>query len=188
MTATSGAREEGTDPPAGLSALIPGVRWQRVFPGEERQLGVLRRWLESLLPDCPARDDVASVATELGSNAVRHTASGRGGWFAAEITWYQLAVRVAVADCGAPDGPRVIDDLAGEDGRGLLLVQGLSVRTGVRGDHRGRLVWADVPWGDAAAAEPASPQDPRQTASSDSQTGPFSCFAGVPAWFGRSTL
>ncbi len=127
MTAASGAREQGTGPSGGPSALVPGMRWRRVFPGEERQLGVLRRWLESLLPDCAARDDVTSVATELGTNAVRHTASGDGGWFAVEVTWHQPAVRVAVADCGSPGGPRVIDDPASEDGRGLLLVRGLSV-------------------------------------------------------------
>jgi hypothetical protein len=164
------------------------MRWRQVFPGEERQLGVLRRWIASLLPDCPARDDVASVATELGSNTIRHTASGLGGWFAVEITWHQPAVRVAVADCGAPAGPRVIDDPAGEHGRGLVVVGGLSVRTGVCGDHRGRLVWADIPWGDAGAAEPASPQDPYEAAIRDGQAGLASRFAGVPAWFGRSTL
>ena len=132
------------------------MRWRRVFPGDERQLSVLRRWLESLLPDCVARDDVASVATELGANAIRHTASGRGGWFAVELTWHQLAVRVAVADRGSPGEPRVIDDPAGEHGRGLLLVQGLSVRTGVCGDRRGRMVWADVPWSDPRAVEAAA--------------------------------
>jgi Histidine kinase-like ATPase domain len=129
-----------------------GLRWRRVFPGHEREFFALRRWLESLLPECPARDDVASVATELGTNAVRHTASGRGGWFAVEITWHRQTVRVEVADGGAPGGPRVIDDLAADHGRGLLVVRGLSVRTGVCGDHRGRLVWADVPW-DAAGAD-----------------------------------
>jgi len=164
------------------------MRWRQLFQGEERQLGVLRRWLESLLPDCPARDDVASVATELGSNAVRHTASGRGGWFAVDITWHQLAVRVAVTDCGSPARPQVIDDPAGEHGRGLLVVKGLSVRTGVCGDQRSRLVWADVPWGGAGAAEAASPQDPYEAAIGDGQAGLASRFNGVPAWFGRSTL
>jgi Bacteriocin-protection, YdeI or OmpD-Associated len=104
-------------------------------------------------PDCPARDDVASVATELGSNAIRHTASGRGGWFVVEVAWFRPVVRVAVTDDGAAAGPRVIDDPAGEHGRGLLVVAGLSVRTGVVGDHRGRLVWADVPWDDASIAD-----------------------------------
>ena len=121
-------------------------RRRQVFRGEERQLGVLRRWLASLLPPGPARDDVISVATELASNALRHTASGRDGWFAVEITWYQSIIRVAVADGGGPAEPHVIDDPAAEHGRGLLLVRGLSVRTGVTGDQHGRVVWAEIAW------------------------------------------
>ena len=159
-----------------------------MFPGEERQLAALRRWLAELLPPCAARDDVAAVATELGSNAVRHTLSGRGSWFAAEITWYPAAVWVAVADCGGPSEPRVIDDLAAEHGRGLLVVRGLSVRTGVTGDHRGRLVWAQVAWADPSPAAPTSSQDPYQAAIRDGETALARRFAGVPAWFGRSTL
>ena len=186
MTAAGGSREQGTGSSGGPAASMSGMRWRRVFPGEERQLSVLRRWLESLLPDCAARGDVASVATEMGTNAIRHTASGQGGWFAVEITWHQPAVRVAVADRGSPGEPRVIDDPAGEHGRGLLLVQGLSVRTGgVCGDHRGRLVWADIPW---SAAASAAPQDRYEAAIGDDQTGLASRFAGVPAWFGRCTL
>jgi hypothetical protein len=147
-----------------LEASRSGLRWRRAFPGEDRQLGVLRRWLESLLPECAARDDVACVATELGTNAVRHTASGQGGSFAVEITWDGQAVRVAVADEGAPGAPQVLDDPASETGRGLLVVRGLSVRTGVCGDHRGRLVWADVPWGHACAADSACAHGQREAA------------------------
>jgi hypothetical protein len=55
-------------------------------------------------------------------------------------------VRIAVTDCGGPARPRVIEDAAAERGRGLLLVRSLSARTGVCGDHRGRLVWADIAW------------------------------------------
>lgn len=106
----------------------------------------MRRWLESVLPPCPARDDVMSVAGEFAANAVRHTASGRGGKFAVEVTWQPGVVRVTVADGGAPGEPRVIEDLAGESGRGLLMVRGLSLRSGVRGDARGRMVWADLAW------------------------------------------
>ena len=180
MSSTSGVLEPRTGTPGASSAPLPGLRWRRVFPGEERQLGEVRRWLASLLPDCPARHDVASVATELGANAVRHTATGRGGWFAVEVTWHRPAVRVAVADCGAPGGPRMIDEPAGEHGRGLLVVHGLSVRTGVCGDHRGRLVWADVPWGDVGAAEPASSQDPYEAAIHAGQADLSSRFVGVP--------
>jgi hypothetical protein len=80
------------------------------------------------------------------ANAVSHTASGRGGWFAVEVRWQGPVVRVVVADQGAPTGPWVSDDPAGEHGRGLLVVQGLSARSSVCGDQRGRLVWAEIPW------------------------------------------
>lgn len=126
--------------------MSPVCRWQRVFPGEERQLAVLRRWLATLLPACPARDDVILVATELASNAICHTASGQGGSFTVAAVWWQSLVRIGVTDHGASTQPRVIDSLDGERGRGLLLVNGLTLRTGVCGDHRGRLVWADIDW------------------------------------------
>jgi hypothetical protein len=142
-------------------ALLPGLRWRRVFPGEERQLAALRRWLSSLLPACPARDDVLSVASELGSNAIQHTDSGRdGGWFAVEVTWHHSVVQVAVADCGGAAEPRVIEDPAGERGRGLLLVRGLSLRAGFTGDRRGRLAWAHFVWDNPAAAGHPPSRDP----------------------------
>jgi histidine kinase-like protein len=184
MDAANRAPTRDTGSLGGQSALVPGMWWGRVFPGDERQLGILRRWLASLLPDCPARNDVACVANELGTNAIVHTASGRGGWFAVEITWHRPVVRVAVADCGAPDGPQVVEDPAGEHGRGLVVVRGLSVRTGVCGDQRGRLVWADVAWDDAGAAEPASSQDPYEAVIRDGQARLAGRFVGVPTWFG----
>lgn len=167
--------------------LVPGIRWRRVLPGEERQLAILRRWLASLLPESPARDDLTAIATELATNAVQHTASGRGGWFAVEISRLEPIVRVAVADGGGPTEPQVIEDPTAEHGRGLLLVRGLSVRTGVCGDHRGRLVWADVRWADSPPAA-AAPGDPYEAAIREGETALARRFAGVPAWFGRSTL
>jgi hypothetical protein len=143
---------------------LVGGPWQRVFPGEKHQLAALRRWVESVLPDCPERYDVACVTTELGTNAIRHTASGRGGWFGVEITCYESIVRIAVTDCGAPGEPRMIDDPAAEHGRGLQVVRGLSVRTGTCGDQDGRLVWADVGWDmrlrRSADVEPTAPVAP----------------------------
>lgn len=187
MVAASGGPQQGMTRQGGPPELVPGMRWRRVFPGEEGQLGVLRRWLASLLPESPARDDLATVATELASNTLRHTASGRGGWFAVEITWHEPVVRVAVADGGGPTEPQVIEDPAAEHGRGLLVVRGLSVRTGVSGDHRGRLVWADVRWeGTVPAASSAG--DPYEAAIRDGEAALARRFAGVPAWFGRSTL
>ena len=176
---------------AGQRVTVPahaanGLRWRQVLRGEQHQLAVLRRWLASMLPGCPARDDVISVATELASNALRHTASGRGGWFAVEITRYQSIVRIAVADQGGPAEPHVIEDLDAEHGRGLLLVRGLSLRTGVTGDQRGRLVWADVAF-DEPGAHVMTP-DPYEAAIRDGQAALTRRFGDMPAWFGRSTL
>lgn len=189
-TGAPGAPTGVTGPPGAASALAAGSRWRQVFRGNEGQLGELRRWLASLLPDCPARDDVASVATELGSNAIRHTASGRDGWFTVEIMWLDkpAAVRLAVADGGAPAGPRLIDDPLAEHGRGLMLVHGLSARTGVAGDERGRVVWADIPWAEAASAQQGAAADPFQAAVRDGVAALASRFPGVPVWFGRATL
>src|SRR5215472_19042468 len=109
------------------------MRWRRVFPGHERELSALRRWLSSLLPECPERDEVLIVANELATNAIRHTASGGGSRFAIEIIRYPTVVQIAVADRGGSAEPHVIEDPDGEHGRGLLLVRDLSVRTGVVG-------------------------------------------------------
>jgi serine/threonine-protein kinase RsbW len=122
------------------------LRWRRAFPGDDAQISVLRRWLECLLPPCSSRDDLTSVAVELGTNAVRHTASGSGGQFVVVVTFWMQMTRVAVYDDGSPNNPRLTEDLLCEYGRGLLMVNALSVRMGVGGTAQGRVVWADIPW------------------------------------------
>jgi len=161
------------------------ISWRRVFSGEEWELAAMREWLAGLLSACPERDDLLVVATELGTNAIRHTASGRGGQFAVRVIWMVGVLRVAVADGGAPDGPRVIDDPLSEHGRGLRVVQGMSARMGVSGDQGGRQVWADIPWGDTAAAEPASPWTAEETIQAG--LADLASRFGVPVWFGRAT-
>jgi histidine kinase-like protein len=185
-----------TDPPGdwasarALPRLVPGaeLRWRRVVPGQERQLGRLREWLAGLLPPGPARDDVTCVMTELATNAIRHTASGRGGWFGVEVIWYGPTVRVAVADNGGPTEPALIEDPLAEHGRGLLLVRGLSLRTGVVGDHRGRLIWADIAWNSPRTARPGTLGDPFEASIHEDEAALAARCTGIPAWFGRTTL
>jgi hypothetical protein len=160
------------------------MRWRRVFPGEERELSDLRRWVASLLPTCPARDDLILLANELGSNAIRHTASGRGGSFTVEIAWQEPTAWVAVTDDGGPGEPRVIDDPLGEQGRGLLLVRSLAVRSGMAGDERGRTVWATIPWDGPA---PVAAADAEEAAVREGEAVLAREFTGVMAWFGRAT-
>ena len=105
----------------------------------------VRRFVAELLAGEPGCDDVALCATELATNAIRHTATGRGGFFATELSWAGTTIRLAVADGGAPAGPvlRQLDpDVLAEAGRGLDVVASLSEAYGAEGDHRGRVVWA----------------------------------------------
>ncbi|MFB9247577.1 ATP-binding protein [Sphaerisporangium melleum] len=129
-------------------ALLPGLRWRRVFPGEPAQLKEVRAFINMLLAGHPVRDDALVCAVELCANAIAHTASGVDGVLALEV-WLSegRTVRVLVQDAGGPTVPLPrtgSDDAMSEGGRGLAIVAALSARTGMLGDHRGRLVWADL--------------------------------------------
>ena len=52
------------------------------------------------------------------------------------------------------------------------------------GDHWGRLIWAGIAWDDSGVAGP----DPYEAAIRDDWADLARRFAGVPSWFGRSTL
>ena len=170
---TSPGTGPGNDLGTGPRVRDPFPRWRRVFAGRDDQVREVRRWLTGLLPWAPERDDVIVVAVELVTNAIRHTASGRGGLVMVEVTWCGPVVRVAVADGGAPGGPRLpagraglpaaLDGPAGlaECGRGLHLVRALAASTGVCGDPRGRLVWADVGWAGPGPDGTPLPPPPR---------------------------
>jgi anti-sigma regulatory factor (Ser/Thr protein kinase) len=85
-------------------------------------------------------DDLVLVVSEMVTNAVRHA----GPPVALEIQTDPDAVLIAVKD-GSPNRPRPRD--AGQDaegGRGLMLVDALSVEHGVRPDPPGKTVWAAV--------------------------------------------
>jgi histidine kinase-like protein len=125
-------------------------------------------------------------------------------------------LRIAVADGGAPTGPELpgitqptplgagpprpapLPDgpaarrppgagLLPGHGRGLHLVQALAARCGVCGDHRGRLVWADVRW---AGPDPglAGYPDGYQAAIADIRTVLAARYPEASIWFGRSTM
>ena len=130
---------------------------------------------------------MTTVASELAANAVQHTASGRGGWMIVEITWHASLVRVAVIDQGAPGEPRFVDDPMGERGRGLRVVNALSARLTTSGDHRGRLMCAEVPWAGADVEGPAGLGDGYAAAIRDGAAQLARCHAGTIAWFGHAT-
>jgi anti-sigma regulatory factor (Ser/Thr protein kinase) len=142
----------------------PPRTFTRDFPATPSQVAPARRFLAGLLGDSPVTADAVSCLSELASNAVLHSGSGRpGGHFTVRASLYPGQVRVCpaqlrveVEDAG---GPWV--GLTGHDeecGRGLLIVATLAREWGITGDGRHRrVVWFECtepgPGGAAARAD-----------------------------------
>lgn len=122
--------------------------YSATFPGSKECVHEARKWTQHKLGGAQGTDDVVLVASELATNAIRHTASGLpGGTFTLHLASLSNRWRVRVDDAGGPDEPRVqaVDDDEDEAGRGLVMVAGLSSAWGFVGDQYARGVWAEVP-------------------------------------------
>ena len=121
------------------------VRLHRAYPGRADQIARVRDDLAALLGGCPVAGDLILCASELATNAVRHSRSGlHGATFTvrAEIGIGAYA-RIEVADRGGPwHSP--------EPGRakyhGLDIVRALATAWEIEGDHLGRTIWARIDW------------------------------------------
>ena len=126
------------------AAAAPAVIAQ-VFPGEAGQVRAARRFVAGVLNGCPATDDALVCVSELATNAVLHSRSGRpGGRFTVCARMRAASVRVAVADEGGPWGQQQNGD--GQGGRGLLIVSELASRWGREDGAAGRTVWFEIDW------------------------------------------
>lgn len=122
-------------------------KWCRNFPGTRDQVREARQFVSAYLGERPEIDAAQLIVSELASNAIRHTRSGLpGGHFGVTLHAGSTLLIVAVLDEGSYCVPRLCE-AADEDlgGRGLHLVETLTVRWGVYGDAAGRTVWALLP-------------------------------------------
>jgi Histidine kinase-like ATPase domain len=120
---------------------------RQIFPGRDDQVTEARRFVKSALDGCPVVDDAILCVSELATNALLHSASGRGGEFEITVQRGQSSVRVAVSDNGSPDKPAVRGfDSTSEAGRGLAMVALVASDWGEAGDERGRTVWFELRW------------------------------------------
>jgi anti-sigma regulatory factor (Ser/Thr protein kinase) len=78
-------------------------------------------------------------------------------------------------------------DQLSEHGRGLRVVRALAERTGVCGDHRGRLVWAEIRWNTDPSAPPEFP-DGYEASLRDIQAVLAARYPEADIWFGRATM
>lgn len=162
---TAGA---GSRPP-GAIAPTEAADHRIAFAGQAASVGAMRDWVARCLRRCPfdhppeMAEDLLVCASEIGTNAVRHSRSGLPGGIFTACLWLRSAqVRLEVADMGPRPGrptlpridPAALDDGAAENGRGLGYVYTLcNGRCGSTAppDPRGHAVWCELGPGAAQA-------------------------------------
>jgi anti-sigma regulatory factor (Ser/Thr protein kinase) len=131
-------------------------RFRRSFAGQPDQVAQARRFVQGALAGCPALADAVLLTSELATNAVQHSATGRGGTFVVAISHAPGRVRVTVTDGGSATRPVVApepEELA-VCGRGLLLVDALADRWGYASEPDQPGTW-DVRGKCPSSAEPS---------------------------------
>lgn len=142
------------DPARGRSTVsrpAPISTWLREFPGAEKSVSEAREWARGLLGErvaAPVLDDVTLLLSEVVTNAVAHSDSGRamGGRVTVRMACDGEEVRVEVRDRGsATSAPAMrVPDTDDDGGRGLWLVDLLAIAWGARRDPAGATVWFRV--------------------------------------------
>jgi anti-sigma regulatory factor (Ser/Thr protein kinase) len=130
------------------------------LPGDRTSVCAARKRVAATLAPAglpaPVVDDVTLAVSELASNAVKHTHSGRpGGRYALAVQVTAAEVWVTVVDQGGPRCPRLprdadptadlCADLLAEGGRGLAALRRMGGRVGWEGGPTGRRVWVALP-------------------------------------------
>jgi anti-sigma regulatory factor (Ser/Thr protein kinase) len=120
---------------------------RRILAGSGEQVARARLFVGQVLGGCPAADDAVLLTSELVTNAITHTASGRGGKVIVTVYRAETRVRVEVRDDGSGQVPAVCSSGEAEEfGYGLGLVELIAHCWGYRGGQRGRIVWFMLEW------------------------------------------
>ncbi|MFD0883624.1 ATP-binding protein [Streptosporangium algeriense] len=126
----------------------PHNAWQRDFPGKEISIPIAREWARDLLTGqiaAPVLDDVLLLLSEVVTNAVTHSNSGRppGGQVTVRMTYAPGDVRVRVTDDGSSTSAPIVrtPDPDEDGGRGLWLVNLLATAWGELHGEATRSVW-----------------------------------------------
>lgn len=120
--------------------------WGLMCPGFREEVTRARRWTRDILSGHPCVDNAELIVSELGSNALNHTASGRDfGTFQLTLSLLPQTVTISVSDAGASPEPHVTEaDLYDTHGRGLSIVMALACRVDITGNQHGRTVTAQL--------------------------------------------
>jgi anti-sigma regulatory factor (Ser/Thr protein kinase) len=126
----------------------PAADWGFSVPGVPAIVSVVRHLVRAALEDSPRLDDIELVASELVTNAIRHTPSGEtGSLLNLRIRGRDGWARIEVGDLGHEPwaAPTSAAD-ADECGRGLVIIDAIADRTGHEPVAGGQVSWAELHW------------------------------------------
>jgi anti-sigma regulatory factor (Ser/Thr protein kinase) len=142
-------------PPAGPAAdpyrkhrspSTPLLLERKIFPGVPSSVGEVRRFLRDVLgADHPGLDRIEVCASELVTNCILHTDSGKGGHVLVAVHVCADRLRVYVVDeGGASTEPQVRRSGFAESGHGLHIVEELADGWRTQLEDEGRTTWFDI--------------------------------------------
>jgi anti-sigma regulatory factor (Ser/Thr protein kinase) len=109
---------------------------------EPWSVSAARRYVRGMVPMTGAvADDIELITSELVTNALQHGGPHRIGL---RVAGDEYVVRIEVTDSGSGKIRRPGVAADGESGRGLVHVEVLSERWGVRQSPTGTTVWAEI--------------------------------------------
>ncbi|MEU7224950.1 ATP-binding protein [Streptomyces chrestomyceticus] len=125
--------------------------WGLSCPGSPEEVSRARRWTRDILRDSPLAEDAELIVSELSSNAILHTASGRdSGSFHLSLAVTPQVIALSVTDGGgAGTIPKVEDQVQEQDpdaehGRGLGMVNVIAHRVVVHSSQGAHTVTAEL--------------------------------------------
>lgn len=125
---------------------------------------VVRRRLEALPNLGWVLGDAMLVATELVTNAVRHSMCDEGERLVVSVDKQADHIRISVRDPGTSGGTaRIAEKNDGFGGLGLRIVERLSTHWGSNRQPDGYEVWAQMPLVEAESRKSRAPGGPGET-------------------------
>lgn len=124
------------------------MNWSQTYPGLQVMVPAIRAFVRAMMDDSPRRNDGELIASELGTNSLRHTSSGSGGPVRVDVSTRRGWARIAVTDKGTGGWEHTLSapDEGEESGRGLQIVLALADKVGHDVDADGQTVWAELHW------------------------------------------
>jgi serine/threonine-protein kinase RsbW len=118
----------------------------RTFGGTADQVRCARRFVATAMTGRASAGDAAICVSEIATNAVLHSDSGRpGGSFTVHVMIDAAVTRIEITDQGGGwNAVRPQADSSRPSGRGLTIVAALATDWGIHGDNSARTVWFEI--------------------------------------------